>query len=207
MEALTCRVQCSSWPRGAAPSPRWLPSTEPWAGTPTLPLSWTAAATCTARRMREAPRTTARSSSWPMAVARSPPWLRSTAPTVSTPRLPWSGTAAATCTAQRLMGARRMRERSSSSPMAATRSPRWLPSTAPTEIAPRGLIMDSSGDLCNLQRSCEPVERQRLDLRAGSRRHPSSPRWLRSTPTVKAPRASSWIAAETCTAQRPLGAP
>ena len=57
-------------PNGASLKPVW---------------SWTAAATCTAQRLVEAPRATARFSSWPRAAARSPRWPRSTAPTVHMP--------------------------------------------------------------------------------------------------------------------------
>ena len=79
-------------------------------------------------------RTTARFSSWPMAAARSPRWLRSTAPTVQGPYagliMDSSGNLYGTTYGR--CGALATTARFSSWPKAAARSPRWLRSTATT---------------------------------------------------------------------------
>ena len=81
-------------------------------------------------------RLTARCSSWPTAAARSPRWLRSTAPTVPTPTPAWSRTAAAICSAPRTKAAPETTAKSSR-----CRSPR---PTSVSSLPPRRLRLPSS---------------------------------------------------------------
>ena len=72
----------SSWPRAAARSPGWLPSTAPTVQT-RASLIMDSSGNLYGTTLLEAPPMTARFSSWPKAAARSPRWLRSSAPTVN----------------------------------------------------------------------------------------------------------------------------
>ena len=176
----------SSWPRAAARSPRWLRSTAPTVQYPFAGLIMDGSGNLYGTTgVAGASTSDGTVFEWPRAAARSPRWLRSTAPTGQAPGRPDHG--------QQRQPVRHDAEeaptataRFSSWPTAAARSPRWLRSTAPTVQYPQaGLIMDSSGNLfgtTNWRRV--HGDGTVFELAQAAAR---SPRWPRSTaPTVRA---------------------